>query len=259
MNVLEHELIHFIIGIINCKDGRPGHIKGDPIYKSHGIYFHQLMKAYFGHTKCTHRLHEDGNENNGKREDFTLGQYVTYKSKDGSKVFGKIDKLNPKRAVIGDMSVSYEILKPASEYQIIKYIDAMNENGDVDFLTQTQNTQTINQGVNKFNVGDIITYTRKMGDVVTARITQVNPKTYYIGKTAIWHNMARIPTTEEETHFLQSPAGNIIEKTRSDFHVGQIVSFTHSKTRQVITGPIEKLNPSRAIVNNYSIPYCMLS
>lgn len=255
MNVFEHELIHFVIGIINCKDGKSGHIKGDPIYKSHGVYFQQLMKAYFGHTEFTHRLHEDGNKHMGKRNDFVLGQYVTYKSKDGSKVFGKIDKLNPKRAVVGNMSVPYEILMPASEYH-------MNETPSP---TQTQYTQPPNHGTggqgpcNKFKVGDIITYTHETVGTVTARITQVNPKTYYLGRTVISRGMARIPTPEEETRFLQTPSANIREKTRNDFHVGQIVSFTHSKTGEVITGPILKLNPSRAQLTNHTVPYCMLS
>ena len=63
MNIFEHELIHFVIGITH------GHIEKDAVYGSHGEYFKQLVKVYFGHTAYKHALLLNI-ETPGKREDW---------------------------------------------------------------------------------------------------------------------------------------------------------------------------------------------
>lgn len=253
MNVFEHELIHFIIGI-NGKSGKPGHIKGDPIYKSHGIYFRQLMKAYFGHTECVHNLTEDGEANTGKIEHFHIGQYVTYTSKKDEPIVAKIDKLNPKRAVIGNMTVPYEMLRVATEEEVRLHYDPAviklkgKYKDEIDAFATKKN----------FMVGDIVSYPSKERGIVTDRISRINPKTYLIGKYKVSHAVVRIPTAEEKALFLKSPAANVVLKTRDDFYMGQNVKFTCSKTRELITGQVVKLNPTRAIIAGYSVPYHML-
>lgn len=49
------------------------------------------------------------------------------------------------------------------------------------------------------------------------------------------------------------------KKTKADFHVGQTIQFRYSKTGQIVTGIIEKLNPTRAVVGQYTVPYAMLT
>jgi len=175
MNIFEHELIHFIIQILH------GHIKGDPIYKSHGKYFRKLVYAYFGHTETKHSLLHNL-EKAGKREHFQIGDIVTYKIKDGTSINGIISKLNPKRAVIGNHCVPYTILKH-SDINITNFVPTK-------FNTSDTNIKDVGK---KFTVGDIISYEIN-GMIETSKILKVNSKTYNVGKYNISHSLAKIPT-----------------------------------------------------------------
>lgn len=241
MNVFEHELIHFIIGMTHK------HIKGDPIYKSHGLYFVHLMRAYFGHTEFKHSLNRETIYNPGKKEDFKVGDIVSYKSKTGNVVTGKISKLNPTRAIIGDQSVGYQILQLAKDVKEKE----IEETGDI------RTSPIFTQPVSHFRVGDIISYTIK-GETSTDIIKSVNPKTYGIPGFKIHKSIVRAATPEERNRFLSN---NTIkqDKTRSDFYLGQSVKFTSFKTGQVVRGTIDKLNPTRAVVGIFTVPYNMLS
>jgi hypothetical protein len=223
LNIFEHELIHFVIQITK------GHIKSDPIYKSHGKFFRALVNAYFGHTETKHSLLHNLDKV-GKREEFNVGDTVTFKSKSGDYVVGKISKLNPKRAVVDKYSVPYTILKH-SDSQV------------------TVNTSPIvSQPIkNKFKVGDIISYTMN-GVTETNKILRVNEKTYSVGKYRIHHSNARIPKDNETCSTV---------KTAKDFYVGQVVTFQNKKG-QIITDKIIKINPSKAKLSNYLVPYHML-
>lgn len=220
MNIFEHELIHFIIQITH------GHIKADPIYKSHGKLFKQLVYTYFGHTETKHSLLHNL-EKVGKKEDFKLDDIVTYKNKNGEMCTGKIIKLNPKRAIIGNHSVPYTILKHSTK--------------NIEIPKETNKTVL-------FNVGDIVSYTIN-GITETNKILKVNSKTYNVGKYRISHSLARNPTNLET-------CSNA--KTRNDFYVGQLVSF-QTNNGETIKGNITKLNPSKAVIGNYSVPYFMLN
>jgi ribosomal protein L35AE/L33A len=244
MNVFEHELIHFIIGITH------GHIKGDPIYKAHGLYFQQLMKAFFGHTEFKHSLTRNIDKP-GKREDFKLGDHVSFESNNGEIITGTIEKLNPKRAIIGTYSVPYTLVRHATETEIQKY----TQTKEVDVLVTK--ISTLNVKDKPLNIGDIVSYEIK-GKLSTGRISQINPKTYVIGNYKVSKQIVRHANEIEKNIFLLSPAA-IPEKTRADFHLGQTVKFTNSKTKQTITGIIEKLNPTRAVIGQYMVPYNMLS
>ena len=242
LNVFEHELIHFIIGITH------GHVKKDPVYKSHGNYFQQLVRAYFGHTEYKHALNQDI-ETAGKREDFTVGDLVSYKStKTNTIVTGEISKLNPIRATIGQALVPYAMLRPATNEEIQNY----RINGNTRVTENNPSPVTDYQP----RVGDIVSFTIK-GEISTGSISQINPKTVIVGLYTISKGLIRPATDAERTRFLLSPAATAI-KAKSDFHVGQTVQFTHSKTNQVVTGVITKLNPSRAVIGNYTVPYAML-
>ena len=71
--------------------------------------------------------------------------------------------------------------------------------------------------------------------------------------------MERLSTHEEETQFLTSPRCSYYHmKIKDDFHVGQNVTFISTKTGETITGPIKKLNPTRAIILNFTVPYKIL-
>jgi hypothetical protein len=237
MNVFEHELTHFAIEISH------GHVKGDPIYKSHGLYFQQLVNAYYGQTAYKHSLLRNI-ETPGKKEDFSVGDIVTYQSKTGETVTNVISKLNPVRAVIGDMTVPYTIIRPAS-----------NEEKQVYNSTRKVNTAAAIQ--QSFRVGDIVSIDDKNG-VYTDRIRKINPKTYAIGKYKASHSIVRHATEAEQAAFLRSPQSEVVRKTKNDFYLGQHVEFTSSKTGQVVRGTIQKLNPTRAIVDDYQVPYYML-
>lgn len=237
MNVFEHELIHFIVEITH------GHIKGNNIYKTHGLYFQQLMRGFFGHTEFRHSLTKNIDKP-GKRDDFKLADFVSYESIDREIVTGIISKLNPKRAVIGRMTVPYTMLRHATKEEIYKY------NKIVDKIP----TPVINQY--RLNIGDIVSSEIK-GKIITGRINRINPKTYAFDQYKVSKEIVRLATTEEKARFLLSAAA-IPEKTCNDFYQGQNVKFTHSKTGQVITGIIKKLNPTRAVIEQYTVPYAML-
>jgi len=233
MNLFEHELIHFAIFITH------GHVKQNTIYKAHGLYFQQLMMAYFGHTEFKHSLTKKI-EKAGKREDFNLNDIVSYESNTGETVTGRIIKLNPKRAIVGKMTVPYTILRPASKEEEI------NKNELITNLTE-----------HSLKVGDIVSY-EIGGNLTTGRIDRINPKTYLIGNYKVSKPLIRLATESEKQRFLLSPDA-LQRKTRNDFYIGQSVKFTHSKTGDIITGTIQKLNPTRVVVNQYTVPYAMLS
>src|SRR5665648_238279 len=171
LNVFEHELLHFVVGI------RHGHVKGDPIYKSHRLYFQQLMLAYFGHTEFKHALNKTI-YNPGKREDFNLGDYVTYNSKTGNVVTGIIIKLNPKRITIANSTIPYIMLRPSTKDEIARY-EAVKDLAQPMTIVNT-----------KFSVGDIVSYTTTV-ETKTGQIRQINPKTYYIGQYKVAHSIVR--------------------------------------------------------------------
>ncbi|MCJ7637208.1 MAG: SprT-like domain-containing protein [Nitrososphaeraceae archaeon] len=95
MNVFEHELIHLIVQL-TVGHSRKG---GNPIYKSHGVFFQQLARAYFGHTEFKHMLKHTVEKYHTKA-DFKHNDRVSYKGKDGIVHVGYIDRLNSKRARI---------------------------------------------------------------------------------------------------------------------------------------------------------------
>jgi len=94
--------------------------------------------------------------------------------------------------------------------------------------------------------------------VYTDRIIKINPRTYVVGKYKATHGLVRHATASEQTSFLQSPQAEVVRKTKNDFYLGQPVEFTSSKTGLVVRGTIKKLNPTKAIVDDYKVPYAML-
>ena len=239
MNIFEHELIHFVIGITH------GHVKKDPIYGSHGLFFQQLAMAYFGHTEFTHSLNS-GLEVDGKREDFQVGNYVTYKSKTGALVTSVITQINRKTAGLGNITAPFQILRHATPDEINNMISSGNN---------STNTNINNTTTNNFRLGDIVSFNTKNG-IITDRISKINIKTYSIGNYNVPMNTTRTATDQERATFLANPS--IAAYTRDNFRVGQNVQFTNSKTNQKITGVISKLNPSKAVVGTYNVPYSML-
>ena len=248
MNVFEHELVHFVVEITH------GHVKRDTIYKSHGLYFQQLVQAYFGHTEFKHALTRNI-EKPGKKEDFNIGDTVSYESKTGEIITGVIVKLNPTRAVVGTVSVPYTILRQATQEEI--------DDNTMNMLGEKVATLTIGQripGAYNFHVGDIVSYTNKGQITNTGRISKINPKNIVIGQYKVPHQLVRAATEDERNRFLFSPEAQLPkEKTKIDFYLGQTVQFKDSKTGQTIIGTIQKLNPTRAVVGTYTVPYTMLT
>lgn len=68
-------------------------------------------------------------------------------------------------------------------------------------------------------------------------------------------SLPRLCSDSERNRFLATPVKR--KNTREDFHIGQVVQFKSVNPGQVVTDPITKLNPTRAI-NSYSVPYAML-
>ena len=250
MNVFEHELTHFVVDITH------GHTSRDRIYSDHGLYFRELVGAYFGHTKYKHELIGRA-EVPGNRENFRVGDLVTYRSNKGDMVTGFIDKLNPKRAVIGNKAVPYSLIQPVDAEQ--RFSEAVNNlTISVNRHNPSRKKETPQTTDDRaFKVGDILTVNGKKGPV-TDRLTKINPKTYDIGGVRAYHSLARRATQAEIDRFLQSPQAKRVIKTRDDFYLGQQAEFTESKTGRVITGHITKLNPTRAVIQGYNVPYSML-
>jgi hypothetical protein len=92
---------------------------------------------------------------------------------------------------------------------------------------------------------------------MTGRISKVNHKTYIINEYRVSKNLVRAPSERELSDFLSSPTSS--EKSRDDFSIGQHVSFLNTRTGDVIYGNIDKLNPYRASVGGYIVPYRNLS
>lgn len=114
--VMEHEMVHaavFKSQSMKNKNLNPA------ILKSHGTFFRDLIRALFGHTEIKCKMH-DTCVPQKCREDFMIGQMVSFKSKDGVVVTGKMIKRNPKTSTIlvenipgipnGNWKVSYACL-----------------------------------------------------------------------------------------------------------------------------------------------------
>lgn len=118
---------------------------------------------------------------------------------------------------------------------------------------QIMNTHSLsNIGETSFNVGDVVSYTGK-GGIMTGVINKVNPKTYQIGTTRVPHQMVRRATTNEIQTV--SPTATTVA-TKNNFYVGQEVQFEHKG--QLYRGQISKLNPAKATIGIYHVPYVSL-
>jgi hypothetical protein len=113
-----------------------------------------------------------------------------------------------------------------------------------------------------YQVGDIITYMGK-GGMITGRIRKINPKTYDIGEYRVARDAVRPAFEHEIQKFLNDPKNRVPDNGRADFYIGQTVQFTQTRTKQVETGVITKLNQERANVlvdgRNIQVPYIMLT
>ena len=99
---IEHELIHALIELTPDVSRRGRTNPHDKIYSAHGQLFQDLARAYFGHTDFRHEL--------GKEKDDTLevlhannlkiGERVFYTNKEKKRQYGRIIKLNPKKAIV---------------------------------------------------------------------------------------------------------------------------------------------------------------
>ena len=168
MNVFEHELIHFVVFLTH------GHIHKHPIYKSHGLYFMQLAKAYFGHTEYLHSLLSKLGTGGGKVEDFKIGDYGTYVNRNDELITGPIEKLNIKTAEIGNIRVPYSLMRKSTSDEIDKYKLKIKD------VIPLQ----------KFRVGDIISFKDRKGNIITNIIDKVNPKTYIVAGFKVPHSLA---------------------------------------------------------------------
>jgi hypothetical protein len=233
MAIFEHELIHFIIGITH------GHVKGDPIYKSHGKYFKSLLFAYFGQTETKHSLLLTI-DIPGKKEDFKVGDIVSFTSRKRGLITGKIIKMNPQKAIVGQFSVRYAFLKHASE---------------TDINTVQVSVPTVVNPHN-FKIGDIVSYAVK-GETYTSKVIKVNAKTYTLDQHKISHILATPATKEQCNKYSEQQKSSPKQLSSNDFRVGQKVQFK-SKTGEIVVGTIDKLNPKRAVVGRYAVPYQML-
>jgi hypothetical protein len=93
--VFEHELVHLIMHLWNYYD------KSGDLYSSHGKLFQCMTKSLFDHTDYRHELFnefEEGTEFITKKVAF-VGMDV-YILVDGKNIYGKITKVNPKKAII---------------------------------------------------------------------------------------------------------------------------------------------------------------
>lgn len=144
MNIFEHELIHLII------QNTSGHKRKDPIYRSHGYYFQQLAKAYFGHTEFKHSLRESVTTHRTKA-DFRVGQTVAFQHK-AERIVGVIDQLNDKTARVGTYRVPYHLLEPSL--------------GAPTLIVKTKAD---------FRLGQTVSFMAKGNIPVTGIITKLNP------------------------------------------------------------------------------------
>ena len=152
-------------------------VKGDPIYKGHGLFFKDLVYAYFGHTKTTHELFVQ-QETVKTRDDFKIGQAVTVTNPiNNESRTGIIMKLNP----------------------------------------TTANVQNTKDG-----------------------------KIFRVGYSII------------------QPYSGIVDKTKTDFKIGQMVKILSPRTTGSWIGMIMKLNPKNAIVgkmgtqSSFKVPYSII-
>ena len=246
MIVFEHELIHFVIGIVH------GHWKKDKIYKSHGLFFQDLSNAYFGHTEYYHRLkdHGEASKNNGKREDFNVGDYVQYyASKTNQSVVGVIYKLNPVRADIGTAKVPYSMLRHATKEEKEAYKKQRENKIDYSKVPIIHS----NKNPKYFSVGDIVSVDTETG-VYTEKISGSSAEKYDVGKYRIPKESVRSPTQEE----LDLYKTKVPVPTRDDFRVGQKVKFRLKGATEHV-GYISVMNPKTAKIDGYSVHYSLLT
>jgi hypothetical protein len=121
MQIIEHELVH-VITILHSPT-QELNVQGKyDIAEHHGTWFTNTANTLFGHTRVTHMLIPSGRATptslKHTKEDFKLSQRVYFMNKDGKKLYGKVIKINPKKAlVMTDNSlqfrVPYIILHPA--------------------------------------------------------------------------------------------------------------------------------------------------
>ncbi len=262
MNVFEHELMHFVVNLTV-----PSSDRNNPVYKSHGSYFKQLVNSYFGHTEVKHLLSK-GIDTIKTQADFDVNDHVYFIDKNNGKRVGIIVKLNPTCAVV-------ETSKGKSNvpYSILYHVDGTEETDEshdkqIPKLKDEEKLSKINSKED-FNIGESVSFNMKSGEVVHGTIVKLNPiravletnkGKFYVPYGMLYHveetdnfNVEQKPKAEEKLQKINS---------KNDFNIGDSVSF-NMKLGEVAHGIIVKLNPKRAVVDTtnakYNVAYQALS
>lgn len=115
--VLEHEGMHLLMQLYEYE--RRGR---DVVFSPHGKLFKCMVKTYFGHTRVTHGLLQGEASEVLSKDDFTIGDIVTFTGRGGMVVEGVVIKKNPSRARVKVganrlWNVTYSALKKTGKSQ----------------------------------------------------------------------------------------------------------------------------------------------
>lgn len=217
--VMEHEIMHMVMVLYKWENK-----KDTEKYKPHGSLFRKLTNVYFGHTDTQHDL---ASVVTGKRYmggDFSVGDTVTFKAKKkGSTVtiYGKIIKMNPKRAKINE-------LYPGKQIWNVSYYHLQPYNGD---LPEGSRKDI------KYNIGMVVKMKVRNEGVIYGKIEKVNQlsvsiRELYPEKDMLW---TRVYYSNIEPYDGVVP---IALKVAPTFSVGDKIIFDQGTRR----GIVQKIN-----------------
>jgi len=158
INIFEHELVHLYCSLKGyTRKIREG--EGKMYYSPHGKLFQEMVFSYFGHTEFRHDLNKGDATDLLSKDDCFVGMNIYFDSK-GTKIYGRIDKLNPKTCgVTTESGTGYNV-----SYPCIKVADR-----EVHVKQKPETDKT------KYTVGNVVKFMTKEG-LIKGKIVKCNPK-----------------------------------------------------------------------------------
>ena len=161
INVFEHELVHLYCSLKGyTRKVRQG--EGKMYYSPHGKLFQELVFSFFGHTDYHHDFNHGEATAHVSKDQCSIGMLIYFETQAGKRVYGKIEKINPKKCKINTEGGSvYDV-----PYAMIRIADR-----DVKLVQKDK--PTVDK--NNYTVGSEVWFRSKTGNI-KGKIIKCNPK-----------------------------------------------------------------------------------
>ena len=261
--VLEHEIIHLIVGHYYPNAKR----LDEKIYSGHGSLFKNLVKSYFGQTESTHQIGNiiyDGSDKERTlfKDEIKIGEITSI-----------IDKKGIKKGVIVNIynkNVGIEFLDGDSWKVGAEFLHKISEeDDDYGLLLDLKKELSIKLNMyNNIKIGDTVQfYSKTKDDIITGRVVKLNTKSSKLSVqvgtatyTIVYSKLVKILKTTNTVK--DKTAGNY---TKSDFRVGDQVIIAGGPRSSPTYGSIIKLDRVNAQIKDrgsetiWRAPYAILS